>query len=199
MITAFHVSNIIMHIILISVFIGIFFFTYGAYLERTIIKMQVEYLINDLIGSIKVFLPKSDQVKEQIKNINIDVDESEDQKVRNNNKLTKIKAFIGIFILVTIGIFIILAVSRLMNREKMTHKQFWLKLLKYNIIAIFFIGITEFVFASFYVKKYMSINTNKLKKSVIDNIITHLDDQDKTMRDKITDKITDEIKDKILI
>jgi hypothetical protein len=178
MITAFNVSNIILHIVLISVFIGIFFFTYGAYLEKEIIKIQIEYLINDLIGSVKVFLPKSEKINKHIRDFDIKIDESQDQKVRKSNNSIKIKAFIAIFILVIFGLLIILAISKVMNRQNMTQKQFWLKLFKYNIVAIIFIGLTEFIFASFFVKKYMAINTNKLKKSVIDNVINYFEKED---------------------
>jgi hypothetical protein len=182
MITAFYVSNIIMRIILISVFICIFFFTYGVYLQKEIIKSQVEYLINDLLNPIKVFLPKSEKIKKQIRELDIKINESEDEKVRQKNNVTKVKAFLAIFILVTIGIIAILAISKLMNRENMTHKQFWFKLFKYNIILLFFIGMTKFIFASFYVKNYIFINTNILKKSVIDNVINYFEKDDEKLK-----------------
>ena len=177
MITAFYVSNIIMHIILISVFIGIFFFTYGTYLQKEIVKIQVEYLVNDLLSTVKVFIPKSEKIKRQIREFDIKIDESQDEKVTEKNNQTKFKAFLAIFTLLACGILIILAISKLMNMGKMTHKQFWFKLFKYNIIMIFFIIITRFLFTSI-AKKYMLINTNKLRKSVIDNVINYFEKED---------------------
>ena len=162
-----------MHIILISVFIGIFFFTYGIFLQKEIIKIHIEYIVNDLITSVKVFMPKSEKVKKYIRDYDIKIDESQDEKVRDKNKYTLIKGFISIFIFAIIGLLIILAVSKKMNRENMTHTQFWFKLLKYNIITLVFIALTQFIFVSYFFKKFMLINTNKLKKSIIDNIINY--------------------------
>ena len=45
MLKAFETSNVIMHIMIISVFIGIFFFTYGAYLEKKILQNQLDFLV----------------------------------------------------------------------------------------------------------------------------------------------------------
>ena len=177
MITAFDVSNVIMHIILISVFIGIFFFTYGAYLEKEIIKTQVEYLIEDLLGSIKVFMPEmSDDVKQRIKDYDIKVNEEDDIKVRNKNKETLKKAFMAITALVVVGVILIFAVLKIMKKQNMSNTKFWKTLLKHNAVVLIFIGITYFIFAAYFAKKYLSIDTNHIKKSAIDNIFKELED-----------------------
>ena len=177
MITAFDVSNIIMHIVLISIFIGIFFFTYGAYLEKEIIKTQVEYLIDDLTGSIKVFLPDiSNDIKQKIKDFDIKVSEEDDIKVRNKNNETKKKAFMMIAVLAVVGVILIFAVLKIMKKQNMSNTKFWKTLLKHNAVVLVFIALTYFTFATFFAKKYLSINTNQIKKSTIDNIFKHLED-----------------------
>jgi hypothetical protein len=176
MITAFEVSNVIMHIILISVFIGIFFFTYGAYLEKEIIKDQVDYLVDDLISPFKVFIPEDrlKQINTKLNNLNIPVDEVADKKVSDNNKAIIKKAFIAIGISVVLGVIIIIIISKKLNTENMSTSQFWGKLLKYNLITLVFIGLTEFIFAAGFAKNFMSIDTNLFKKTVLNNIINKI-------------------------
>ena len=57
MVKAFTISNIIMHIIIIGIFIGIFFFTYGAYLEKKILKNQIKYMIDDSLDNLVLLYP----------------------------------------------------------------------------------------------------------------------------------------------
>ena len=55
--------NVTMNIGLISVFIVIFFFTYGSIVEQEIIKKQSEIITIDLISIIKPFLSSEDCIK----------------------------------------------------------------------------------------------------------------------------------------
>jgi len=55
--------------------------------------------------------------------------------------------------------------------ENMTHAQFWKKLIKYNLLALVFIALTEFAFITYFAKHYMTIDVNIIKKAVIDNIV----------------------------
>ena len=139
MITAFQISNIIMHIILISVFLGVFFFTYGTYLEKQIFKSQIEYLIDDSFGSLKVLLPENinEFLKQNFSNYNVVPDKSEDEKVKKNNMNVIKKATIAIGVGFIIGIIIITIVTKTMNMENMSQSQFWGKLIKYNFLYSF--------------------------------------------------------------
>jgi len=181
MITAFDASNVILHIILISVFIGIFFFTYGSYIERKVIEQQISLLVSDLFTSGKILYPEITGFFKKVLDINKNINKNknnntseEDKKViENNNKVLK-KAFTVISVGIIIGLFLIIIISKKLNREGLTEKAFWIKLLKYNVVALIFIGMTEFIFATFFVKNYMSIDINRLKKSLIDTIISNV-------------------------
>jgi hypothetical protein len=174
MITAFEVSNVIMHIILISVFLAIFFFTYGAYLEKQIFKSQIHYLIDDSFGSLKVLLPENikDFLKQNISNYSPSLDKSEDEKVEKMNMSIVKKASVIIGVVFVIGIIIITIITKNMNMENMSKTKFWGKLIKYNIIALVFIALTEFIFASQYARHFMSIDINRLKKDILNNLIS---------------------------
>ena len=53
----------------------------------------------------------------------------------------------------------------------MTNRQFYTKLIKYNLIIIIFIGLTEYIFAAGFAKNYISIDMNYIKKNIVDNLI----------------------------
>ena len=58
-------TQIILNVTLISVFIGVFFFTYGKYVEKKIINEQTAYIAESLAKDIGFYLPK--ETKEQVK------------------------------------------------------------------------------------------------------------------------------------
>ncbi len=57
----------------------------------------------------------------------------------------------------------------------MSQDTFWKKLIKVNLITLLFIAITEYFFINVVVRKYISIDVNKLKKNTIDTFIKELD------------------------
>ena len=60
--------------------------------------------------------------------------------------------------------------------------QFFKKLIEHNLIILIFIALTELIFAFFFAKNYMSLDMNKLRKT----IFISLDKIKKTEMPKIT-------------
>ncbi len=176
MITSFVASNIIMNIIVISLFLGVFFFTYGTYLEKEIMKNQVDYLVDDLISPIKVFIPQDTMKRINLKlnTFNISIDKLGDEKVKKNNKEIIKKATIAIGVSIIAAIIIITIISKKFNKENMSTGEFWGKLIKYNLVSILFIGITQFIFTTRFSKNFMTIDINLLKEFTLNNILNKL-------------------------
>jgi hypothetical protein len=173
MLKAFDVSNVILHIMLISIFIGTFFFTYGTYLQKKIIKAQLEFLIDETVGSTKVFMPEllSDSVKKFLMEYQINLDNNADLIVEQSNKEIKKKALYANLIGFVIVIIIILIVCKKLDMEGMTKTHFFLKLIGYNSIALLAVGLTYFIFSRGFALYYMPLDLNKIKKKIIDNLI----------------------------
>jgi len=51
---SFDAANIVMHIVLISTFITIFFFTYGTMMEKKILKEQIRYVLDDVNKDLEI-------------------------------------------------------------------------------------------------------------------------------------------------
>lgn len=246
MVKAFDLGNIVMHVMFISAFLGIYFFTYGSYLERIVLQSQIDYLVDDLLGTTKIIAPdivndlkntvngldtsnsaKSTKILNELSNnieyklnnmnipdndkdllktkineikqskdvshadkinniiktiqnmpnkiniddINVSVNTEADNAVEQQNKLVMNKAFKFIFIGFIVGFILIYVIGKKFDREGLSMQQFFMKLVKRNLLVLCFIAFTEFTFAYFFAKNYMSINVNALKKSVIDSLI----------------------------
>ena len=171
---AFDVCNILLHIMLISAFLGSYFFTFGAYLEREVLKDQLNYLVDTTLQPMKILVPGiSTDIKNKMKSYNFKIDESSDIKTEQQNKKTVDKAIKLITFFFIIGLIVIVIISRTLDREGMSYNEFFKKLITRNLIIMIFIAATEFIFAFFFVKNYMSLDTNKLKKQIflsLDNI-----------------------------
>ena len=171
MIKPFDVANVIMNVVLFSAFIGIFFFTYGSYLEKQVFKSQIDYLLDDLLGSVKTFVPELSNLKPAIDNIQIPDMSEIDKKVKENNKQVKMKAAKAIIALVIVGLLSVGLIGYYGKHGDVSKTKFFKTLLIYDSIALLFVGLTEFVFATQFVVKFMALDVNHVKKQVIDKLI----------------------------
>ena len=167
MVKAFEVCNILLHIMLISAFLGSYFFTFGAYLERQVLKDQLNFLVDTTLQPFKILFPDvSNDIKQKIKKHEFRINETADNKSTLNNKKTIDKAIKFITTFFIIGFIIILLLSKILDKEGLTTSQFLKKLLIHNFIILIFIAATEFIFAFYFAKKYMSLDINELKKEI---------------------------------
>ena len=171
MIKPFDVANVIMNVVLFSAFIGIFFFTYGSYLEKQIFKSQIDYLFDDLLGSAKTFVPEVNKLKPIIDKISIPDMSEVDAKVKESNKKVKMTAVKAISALVIVGLLAVVLISHFGKLGNVSKVEFFKTLLIYDVIALVFVGLTEFVFATQFASKFMALDVNYVKKSVFSKLI----------------------------
>lgn len=172
MISAFYVSNIIMHVIFMTIFLTIFFFTYGSYVERETVKNQVNFVVDDLFDSIKPFLPDESRkkIKSEVATYKENIDVSKDEIVIQHNNKIKKTAMTAVIIFLIIGTFVIYTLMKKLDMQHMSNNAFIKKLLKHNFIVIIFIALTEYIFLSVFSKNYISIDLNVLKKNVMNKL-----------------------------
>ena len=62
--------TVITNVLFISLFLGLFFFTYAAYIEGEVVKSQMEFLANNLSSSIKILGPDiTNKFKDTLNNL----------------------------------------------------------------------------------------------------------------------------------
>lgn len=164
MLSSKDIANIILHILIMAVFITLFFFTYGAYLEKKIVKQQMNYIVDDLVGDIKVISPETaTTLKNQLLNIKSPNLEQADKQAEENNsklKMKTLKIVIGVSI---VTLFVIYYMVKYFDLDVKN-------LIVANIISLIAVGLTYFMFSTYIIANYKSADPNFIKKSIIESV-----------------------------
>lgn len=160
-------SKVLINVLFISVFISLFFFTYAAKIEEQVVKDQMEFLCINITNMAKLGGKEINQeMIKLINNINPpDLSEEDKKASDNNNNIMKhvIKLGIGFSIFVSI---IILGVYLKFGKKSYDLGE----IITDNFVILLFIALTEFAFLTFIGSKFISIDPNKTKLSIIQNL-----------------------------
>lgn len=160
------ISYIIFGIIIIATFISVFFFTYVSKVEGDIVKIQMKKIVDDLVdGSDLIFTP--DQRKligdNIISKINIPDMTDDDNRAASNNDQLKRKAFkiFGSVILVGLAVIFFLYVKYKISLGE---------ILKYSIITLIAVAVTEYLFVTEITKNYQIVDPNYVRYLIVENL-----------------------------
>lgn len=166
------IANILVHVGVMAIFLTTFFFTIAAYQEGQIVEKQINFIINDFIGGtfkgindsdkdvIKYYLDKKlDTAHKNLK------DEDEKVKKQNDSTIKKALTFVGILV----GI---IAVLVLFLGFYFKWETFYIRYLFFSsLFSLIFVAITETTFLFLIAKGYYSVDPNKIKQRIIDNLL----------------------------
>lgn len=158
--------TVITNVLFISLFLGLFFFTYAAYIEGQVVKDQMLFLSEEISSSVKILGPDiTNSFKNYVNNLpelNLDEADKTVEKMNLGTKYNAIIANVGFALLVAGGVYFI---------YKSSDKSFSINnILIKNGIILFFVALTEFVFLTFFGAKFISLNPNSIVHNVIDKI-----------------------------
>lgn len=151
------IADIIIHIVFISTFIAIFFFTYVSYIESRVVINQINYLVESSDSYINA-LPASvkQALRDSLTKVKIDMVKEDASVDKHNMGLLKL----AVVVLVSLFVVGLGAAMYLAKHE------FW-SLIKENLIILIFVALTEFCFVTFIALRFMPIDPNRLKRKVI--------------------------------
>ena len=181
MITSFKISNMILHIVFISIFIIVLFFTYGTILEKKIVKLQIEYVVDKMLRNIKTIYPQLDmQQLIGTKIISIEDNVETKKAIDKKNRNLMIKSGISMGVLILIGISLILFIGwkferKLDNGTILSYKTYLSKLTAYNLLTLLCVGLTYFGFINFVGYNYIYIDYYHIFKQTINKVISMRD------------------------
>ena len=154
-------SNIFM-LAIYAMFVPILFFTYGAYIEKDIVRKQVVRLIDNLTSEAK-------SLNYNIPDVKIPISKDLDKTVKeSNDKLIK-KAFLYLSvgfvggIALTIGLW--LYAKKNFDYKHMAYENFGL---------LFLVAITEIAFFGVVSRNYRTLDSNKIKKFILTEVAKKL-------------------------
>tara|TARA_B100000035_G_C21030584_1_gene568210 strand:- start:2927 stop:3478 length:552 start_codon:yes stop_codon:yes gene_type:complete len=169
-------GNILFHIVLMAIFLTIFFFTVASKMEASIVKNQVNFVIDDIIGNTFQFIQSKSEKEILIKNLNSKLPSPEelktvDESVKQSNNKAYHKAikFLALVSSVIISILIIMTFIFKWNFENI--KFIFIS----GIIGLIFVAITEFMFLTLIAKNYISADPNLIRSEIIRTVVCNSD------------------------
>lgn len=165
----YYVVNTILHVTLISVFIGFFFFTYASRIEKNVVEVRTKSIIKDLMKDVRAFTPEnlwkglSPVINAKLQAPDMS---AEDDEVETNNKVLLRKAVMTLTALFVIGMALTLLLSRYFD---IPLKHLFIT----NLISLLFVAITEFSFLTFFAQHYITVDANYVKKTAIQAVIDY--------------------------
>ena len=167
---SYAIANLLLHVILISSFLVIFFFTYASKVEEQIVVRQSTALVQDTIQSMTALVPDSvmdDISTNLVTKLQVPDMSKEDIAIEASNKELLSSTIKMIGIVFVIGIVVVFAMSRF-YRFSMT------ELVIHNLIIVSFVALTEFSFLTYFAKNYDTIDANFVKYKVLETINNRL-------------------------
>jgi hypothetical protein len=157
-------SKVTINVLFITLFITIFFFTYGSYIEKKVVQNQMDILSKDIIDFLNLFGQDFNKIiSDQLNNVTLPDLSEEDKKIKNNNNKIIIKTMIYLlfFIVILSSIIYYNYIAFSDNSYKMS------KIILENLLILLAICMTEFIFVSFFIYRYVSIDSNTVKLVIL--------------------------------
>lgn len=168
LLSAHGIALIALNVALFGTFIGIFFFTFGSFIEKLVLKREIKLILDGFVGDFKTFV--SDDTLTQLHQFDeklADVDTSGDQAVLESNKFLLNKALVifGIMLAIALGVVI---TAWYMTRG--TNKSFSLqRLFGESFGLLLFVAVVEVLFYWLVVANYRTVDANFVKENIIKN------------------------------
>jgi hypothetical protein len=155
------IVNLLFQFSLIISFITLFFFTYVKKVEQDIIENQVDTIMNELGNELKTLSPDLVQI---IKDSVSKQPEAIDQSIVENNKKLLNNALQFLIPIAGVSIFVSLGLIRFFNLS-------FRYTLIYSISGLAVIAIVEFMFLHVFARNFRTIDSNAIKKSIVEELI----------------------------
>ena len=156
--------NIIMNSGLIAGFLGVFFFTYVADVEKEIVKMNTKIVTDDLMQLIGPTLSDESKLSLKLKLKEPDLKDA-DKMVNDHNIKVQNNAMSVLILLLDIGLTVSFIIS-------VIYKHHFLKILGLNLIILTLVGLTEYTFVHFIPHKYITADTNYVRYTILKKLKT---------------------------
>jgi len=158
--------QIIFNVLLISLFLTTFFFTYVKNIENNIFINNIKYLVDDLSSTIKLFGPRiGPLINQSINDINMpDLSHEDNNTIENNNNIFK-NAVIANVIFTFIILLIIYHIYTFYDNSICLKN-----IVIQNFIILLFIIFTEYSLLTYFISEYIAVDPNKVKITIVNNI-----------------------------
>ena len=157
-------SELILSVTLFVVFIVGFYFSYGLFMEKVVLDKELSHIIQSFKSNVRYLNPSMKmQIKLLVQNAKLPDNEDADREINNSNKKILGMAIGIACVLFVIGVgisfFLTTKWAAALFGGHCGNMNYWSNILK-NIIVIIAIALTEFMFATFIIANYISVDQN---------------------------------------
>lgn len=159
-------AYIVLGVVLIATFISVFFFTYVSKVEADIVKSQMTNIVDDLTDGSRLVLSPSqiNTVGDLVQNdLTVPDMSAEDAKVAMNNNALKKKAMKVFGIIIGVGLLVLMYLWY-------THKLNMGEIIKYSLIILVVVAVTEYTFVTQITKNYQIVDPNFVRYLIANNL-----------------------------
>ena len=154
--------TVLIQVTLIFIFITIFFFTYAKNKEKDVVINNINLLLDSMIPNDLVAILPTNYKKIIIDNLNsIKSNRSDDNIVKENNK----KVFRNAITILLIVLFLI-SILLFIYKKNVPLSSIFIQ----SFIIVFFVGLTEYIFLTFFASKFISVDPQLIKYTFINEI-----------------------------
>jgi hypothetical protein len=177
------VFNVLLTVVLFSLFVLAFFFVFAAKVERNVVRTSVQDVVTEFSNEIKFVLDEEQakSVSAALANVRIPDMAAADDEVKNNNSALTKKAT-KVLGLSALGIVIVVVIAYVSLRGSVAMKTPHLnvagrgypnmtKVLLVTTFGFVAVILTEFAFLFIVANRYKPLDANKVKCTVIDTLL----------------------------
>lgn len=149
-----HLVDVLLQVMMIAVFIGIFYFTYAKNVEKDVVINTVHYLSSELFKGITSYMPSMELNLQPPDLSNVD------NQVAQSNSLLIQKAVWTLSMLFLFTLLITYFMSRYLKIS-------YYDRLKHNLVILCFVALTEFSFLNIVGRNFITVDPNKIRLNVV--------------------------------
>ena len=171
------IPGILIMVAFYTIFASVFFFTYGAYIEKLVVKNNSKLLVDGLVDDISSFGKEYDKtymesIKKSLQKIKMaDMTQADEKVTKNNRKIMKKTALVIGIGSVVLSIFAIIFWKFISKR---TWKDFNTHIIFKSLLLLLIVAIAETLYFTSISKNYRAVDPNVAKKALIDSISTEI-------------------------
>jgi type IV secretory pathway VirB2 component (pilin) len=169
------VCTVLFQVVLVFSFLSIFYFTYAKNKEKDTVINNVNFLLNSFTSNSPLKIPQNvkDQIKQNASSSPTPESLKADRETEANNKSIFKKTMKTLAKTLMVVLIIIMTCKYMEGKNSFFVEIHMKKLLIQSVIILLFVALTEFLFLNYLGSKFISINPNKLKAVVLQNVYNY--------------------------
>jgi hypothetical protein len=176
MVKAEFIAVVLTQVIIISSFITIFFFTYAKKQEEKSLKLQLDFLIDTLLGD-SILLPQGAKtaIIDMLHKVNTE-NEDADSRVKEKNNAIYNNAIKYVGIAAALGTIVVGLLWYYSNKNNsgFFEKFNILHLFRYSTVILLTVAVVEYIFLTYFGSNYLTIKPEIIQAEIMKKILYYI-------------------------